>query len=77
MRDETTEQNRYQRALIALPGASREPSTAGHAVFWDVTGKILKEHPPADGPEPSCHGCGKRWPCEMVESTMQQVGVRA
>ncbi|MGM9349783.1 hypothetical protein [Streptomyces salinarius] len=77
MRDETAEQNRYQRALTALPGASREPSTAGHAVFWDVTGKILKEHPPAEGPEPDCQGCGTRWPCEMAESAMQQVGVHA
>ncbi|MFJ6694431.1 hypothetical protein [Streptomyces sp. NPDC091294] len=77
MRDETVEQNRYQRALTALPGASRELSTAGHAVFWDVTGKILKEHPPAERPEPSCQGCEKRWPCEMAESAMQQVGVRA
>ncbi|MEV5817123.1 hypothetical protein [Streptomyces mutabilis] len=33
VRDETAEQNRYQRALTGLPGVSREPSTAGHAVF--------------------------------------------
>lgn len=77
MRGETAEQNRYQRALTALPGVSREPSTAGHAVFWDVTGKILKEHPPAAGPEPVCQGGGTRWPCETAESAMQQVGVRA
>ncbi|MFE1076220.1 hypothetical protein ACFW5W_34075 [Streptomyces sp. NPDC058783] len=77
MRDETAEQNRYQRALTALPGSSREPSTVGHTVFWDVTGKILKEHPPAEGSEPSCQGCGTRWPCEMAEAAMQQVGVHA
>ncbi|MFC9949972.1 hypothetical protein ACFVIN_05415 [Streptomyces prasinus] len=77
MNNETAEQNRYQRAMGALPAASRDPATAGHAVFWDVTEKILKEHPPAEGPEPTCQGCGKRWPCGPVESAMQQVGVRS
>lgn len=75
MKEETAEQNRYWRAMCALPAASREPATAGHAVFWGVTEEILKEHAPADGPEPFCQGCGKRWPCEMAESAMKQVGV--
>lgn len=75
MRDETAEQNRYQRALIAR--GSQAPATAGHAVFWEFNGKTLKEHPPADGPDPLCQGCGKHWPCEMAESAMQQVGVRS
>ncbi|MFF4874042.1 hypothetical protein [Streptomyces sp. NPDC000961] len=72
---ETAEQNRYRRAMTALPYASREPATAGHAVFWKVTREILTEHAPADGPEPSCKDCHRRWPCEMAESAMKQVGV--
>lgn len=51
MKEEPAEQNRFWRAMCALPAASREPATAGHAVFWDVTEKILKEHAPADGPD--------------------------
>ncbi|MEU5524875.1 hypothetical protein ABZ759_30510 [Streptomyces sp. NPDC047860] len=77
MRNETAEQNRYQRALSAQIGASQDPPTAGHASFWEFNGKTLREHPPADGPAPSCQGCGEHWPCEMAEAAMQQAGVRS
>lgn len=73
--EESTEQNRYWRAMSALPGASRDPATAGHEIFWEVTEKILTEHAPVDGPDPSCKGCGERWPCAQAESAMKQVGV--
>ncbi|MFJ9662882.1 hypothetical protein ACIRPR_33645 [Streptomyces griseoflavus] len=77
MRNETAEQNRYQRALSAQISAGQAPSTGGHAVFWENNGKILREHPPTDGPAPSCRGCGESWPCGMAETAMQQVGVRS
>ncbi|SEE59683.1 hypothetical protein SAMN04490357_7708 [Streptomyces misionensis] len=77
MRNETAEQNRYQRALSAQTSASRDPSTSGQAGFWEFNAKVLREHPPADGPEPACQGCGEPWPCGRAETAMQQVGVRA
>lgn len=75
--EETAEQNRYARALGALPSASADPATAGHAVFWGITERILHEHAPNSGPAPTCKGCGEPWPCGMAESAMQQVGVRS
>ncbi|MBD3550910.1 hypothetical protein [Streptomyces sp. SP18CM02] len=77
MMEETAEQNRYQRALGALPAASRDPATGGHDTFWKLTGRILHEHSPAAGPSPKCQGCDQPWPCGKVESAMQQVGVRS
>ncbi|MGA5376001.1 hypothetical protein ACPCSD_33915 [Streptomyces griseoincarnatus] len=77
MRNETAEQNRYQRALSAQISASQNPPTGGHASFWEFNGKTLREHPPADGPAPSCRGCGDPWPCEMAETAMQQAGVHS
>ncbi|MEU3619064.1 hypothetical protein ABZ725_43145 [Streptomyces sp. NPDC006872] len=52
VKEETAEQNRYWRAMCALPAVSREPATAGYADFWDVTEKILKEHRPLMVPNP-------------------------
>lgn len=77
MRNETAEQNRYQRALIAQIGASQDPPTRGHAIVWEFNERTLREHPPADGPAPACRGCGEPWPCDLAESAMVQVGVRS
>ncbi|MFJ4924077.1 hypothetical protein [Streptomyces sp. NPDC088736] len=75
MLNDTAEQSRYQRALIAQISASQDPPTGGHAMFWEHNAKVLREHPPAAVPEPACQGCGKPWPCGLAETAMQQVGV--
>lgn len=77
---ETTEQNRYQRALEAsFAQLDREQSTQGHATFFEHNHRVLTEHAPAAGPNPQCSSsaCGKSWPCEDATTAMTQVGVRS
>lgn len=65
---ETPEQNRHSRAL--------EASIAREA---DFDRRILAQHAPADGPNPTCHadGCAGPWPCGTAETAMQLVGIRS
>lgn len=75
MSHETSEQNRYHRALEASIAHQTGPRADG---FFSVNHKLLTAHAPTLGQNPACtaEGCESAWPCGTAESAMSQVGIR-
>jgi hypothetical protein len=73
---ESTEQNRYQRALASSTANLNHPDDSrDEQTFRETNHKLLSEHAPADGETLTCKGCAEPWPGGIAESAMKQVGV--
>ncbi|MFD7986805.1 hypothetical protein ACFV4M_25955 [Kitasatospora indigofera] len=77
MLNETPEQNRYARAMVASINRAGQDNDRGHQAFYDTNHKLLTEHAPADGAQPACTKCGGTWPCGVAQGAMVQVGVHS